>query len=277
MFLLFDIGGTKMRLAVSYDGKNIRDPEVFETPRQFAEALEIIKKFVMDADSSGGGNLYCAGLPGVLDRNKSTLVTAPNLANWVSVPIKQQLEDVCKAKVRLENDAYLAGLGEAVKGAGAGKKIVAYITVGTGVGGVRIVDGRIDESVHGFEPGHQLILIEGAAGKTAHELEDLVAGAGMEMRFGKKPEEIEESVWREAEEYLAIGLVNTILHWSCNVVVLGGGLIINGLFSLDAIREKVGKYLKVFPDVPEITKGTLGDNAGLEGALILVNSASASD
>ena len=62
----------------------------------------------------------------------------------------------------LANDSDLDGLGEATVGAGKGFNIVAYITVSTGIGGVRIVGGKIDVSTYGFEPGHQIIDADGS-------------------------------------------------------------------------------------------------------------------
>jgi len=268
MYLLIDIGGTKMRLAASYEGTNLQEVSLFDTPQNFEDAKKIIKEFVLKADSSPGGNNTCCGLPGVLNKEKDKLIAAPNLKEWIMKPIKVELAEIVGPRLYLENDAGLAGLGEATNGAGKGLGIVAYLTVGTGVGGVRIVDGKIDRSVYGFEPGHQILILEEDPGVKYYELESLVAGAGLELRFGKKPEEIDNSIWEKAEEYLAIGIVNTILFWSPDIVVLGGGLTINERFSLEKINTYVGKYLKVFPNLPDIKKCELGDKAGLNGALI---------
>src|SRR4030066_415253 len=96
MYLLFDIGGTKMRMAKSLDRDSLESIEVQSTPQQFDKALGLI------------------------------------------------------------SDYY-----EKVKGAGKGFNIVAFLTIGTGVGGARIVGGKPDANVFGFEPGHQIIDLGG--------------------------------------------------------------------------------------------------------------------
>ena len=77
----------------------------------------------------------------------------------------------------IANDTAVVGLGEAHRGAGIGYNIVTYITVSTGVGGTRIVDGRIDRRIYGFEPGHQTIDIDNSVweGSASGQLEDLPA------------------------------------------------------------------------------------------------------
>src|SRR6185437_2466030 len=101
------------------------------------------------------------GIAGVLNKAKDQLLNAPNLVNWINQPLGQSLSDIVSVSVKLENDASLGGLGEATYGSGQGYKIVGYLTIGTGVGGTRIVNGRIDQNALGFEPGHQTIDING--------------------------------------------------------------------------------------------------------------------
>ncbi len=270
MFYVFDIGGTKMRLAYSFDGENIQETKFFSTPQDFNNALEIIKNFYVESAKTGNGNskVVC-GLPGVFDRGKTFLAKAPNLPYWVGIQIKNELEKVTEAEVFLENDAALGGLGEATFGEGKGSSIVAFITIGTGVGGVRIVNGKIDKSVFGFEPGHQIINADVVVGGKMVDLEGVVSGIGILTRYGKKAEDIKDiDTWAEIEKFLSIGLTNTILHWSPDVVILGGGLIQNDFISIERIQIEVSKLLTVFPKIPEIRKGILGDEAGLRGGLV---------
>lgn len=270
MYLIFDVGGTKMRLASSFDGENFHDIKIFQTPQDYKKAIDIISDFVAkSSDSSRNGNLLCCGLPGVFDRGKNMLVTAPNLPYWIAKPVKSDLQEITKAQVFLENDAALAGLGEAIKGAGTGSKIVAFLAIGTGVGGARIVDGEIDASVYGFEPGHQIINADVAIAGRMADWESLVSGVGIQTRYGKKAEEIKDrETWAEIEKFVAIGLTNTILHWSPDLVIMGGGLMQSEFISLERIRKNISDVLKVFPSIPEIRKGKLGDEAGPRGGLI---------
>ncbi len=266
MFLVFDIGGTKTRLGRSLDGKSITDVKIFETPKYFDAVLLIIKEYAKDLE--GELEAVCCGLPGVFDFEKQILISAPNLPNWVNKPIKKKFEEVLGNKVFLENDASLAGLGESVKGAGKGYSIVAYITLSTGIGGARIVDQRIDKALFGFEPGHQIIDVDGTILGKRTDLEELVGGASMESRFGKAPNDLKNrKIWRELEKYLAAGLVNTILHWSPEILILGGGITQSKNLSIKNLEARMRSFLRVFPELPIIKKGILGDKAGLYGAL----------
>lgn len=268
MYILIDIGGTKIRMAVSYDGENLEEFETFVTPFDFPSAQKLIGQYVAKFDSSQNKRVVCCGLPGVLNKDKTVLITAPNLPNWTQKQIKKGLSEQLNAVVYLENDTALAGLGEAVSGVGKGYSIVAYLAFGTGVGGVRIVDGEADKSALGFEPGHQIIDADGSIVGRLTDWEGLVGGAGIEARFGQRPENIKDKkIWQSVEKYIAVGLTNTILHWSPEVVILGGSVIKSNFLSLDRISSSVSGLLKVFPLIPEILIGSLGDEAALLGGL----------
>lgn len=261
MYLVFDIGGTNIRLAVSQDGKTLNQLDSIPTAKNFSQAMSSFKE---TAEKLTNGQKIEAAAGGVraLDMTtKDRLVSHPTIPLWVGEPLKQELEKSLGCSVSLENDAAMAGLGEAVFGAGQGKKIVAYITVSTGVGGVRIVDGKIDQSMMGFEPGNQIINVDPPA-----YLERYISGEGIRQRYGVKGENLSDpKAWDEIAKLLAIGLNNTIVHWSPQIVVLGGSVIKS--ISLDKVKSYLNEYLTIFPDCPEIVLATLGDEGGLYGAL----------
>ncbi len=271
MFLVFDIGGTNMRLATSLDGKTLAAIKIIPTPRDFESGIKSIKQI---ADEISGGQKIesvAGGLAGPLDKDKTMLVKSPHIGGWVNKPFKQGLEQVLNTPVSLENDADLAALGEASFGAGVGKNIVAYLTISTGVGGGRVVNKKIDENALGFEPGHQIIVIDGSpcnCGGKGH-LESYVSGSGLERIYGKKGEEITDpQIWDQVAKYLAIGLHNTIVHWSPDIVILGGAVMKN--IDLGQVKKYLAEYLTIFPNPPEINRAKLGDQAGLFGALSLL-------
>lgn len=259
MYLLCDIGGSKIRLSFS-DGTSIGEPKSAPTPQDFSEAIALIKKMSDEVSLGKVAEKAIFGLPGPLNSQRDALVNAPNLPLWINKPIKSELESALNIQVFLENDAALVGIGEAVEGAGKGFKIVAYITVSTGVGGSRIVNGNIDANSLGFEPGHQIIKDDGRT------LEELVSGTALEKIYGKRSEEItDQSVWDEVIKNLSIGLNNTIVHWSPDIVVLGGG--IGRVIALDKLNAQLKKVVKIFPNPPEVVGASLGDDAGLYGGL----------
>jgi len=180
--------------------------------------------------------------------------------------------------VLIENDTALAGLGEAMFGAGRGVEIVAYHTISTGVGGVKIESGAVDAASVGFEPGHQVLDIDRTilGMDITPTLENLVSGTALEQRFGMKARDIPQSdtVWDELAEYLAQGLHNTILYWSPDVIVLGGAMILgNPAIPLEAIRRYTVASMVPEMPTPFITKGELGDEAGLYGGLVILEQA----
>tara|TARA_B100001741_G_scaffold309359_1_gene306894 strand:- start:211 stop:1023 length:813 start_codon:yes stop_codon:yes gene_type:complete len=262
MYLLFDIGATKTRIALSKDRETLHDAVIFDTDQNFEKGMQNIFNAVkrLTRESITG---IAGGVTGTLARDKQVLTRSPNLSGWVEKEIDRAFEDEFKCPAFIENDAAIVGLGEAVAGAGMGKSIVMYVTVSTGVGGVRIVDGEIDEHSLGFEPGNSIIDME-------HTLEELVSGSALEERFGKKAHEIpqDDFVWEELAEKLAYGLHNSMVHWSPDVIVLGGGMIV-GDPAIPVLR--IEKYLKdiskTYPMCPPVKKAQLGTVGGLHGAL----------
>jgi predicted NBD/HSP70 family sugar kinase len=277
MYILFDIGGTKMRLAFSKDAETFGEPRIVETPKDFKEGIASFVTIAKELASGEKIEGVAGGIAGPLNNEKSMLVNSPNISAWINKPLKTELEKALAAPVSIENDASLVGLGEATHGAGKGRRIVAYITVSTGVGGARIVNGKIDESSMGFEPGHQIINFDNDANicpgcnKQGH-LEGYVSGNALEQQYGKKPYEIEdEKIWDETAKILAIGLNNTIMHWSPDIVLLGGSMITKepGI-SVKKVHYYLKDILRIFPNPPLIEKAALQDIGGLYGALALL-------
>lgn len=260
MYLLFDIGGTNLRLAVSDDGKTIGQHKLIPTPPDIENGLQSLKQI----GDKLAGDKKIQGLSGgiavVFDKDKNISIKSTHLQGWVNHNIKENLEKMFGVSVKLENDTAVYGLGEAVFGAGKGSPIVCVLTIGTGVGGVRIVNGKIDEKAFGFEPGHQIIEIDGKdcqCGGKGH-LETYVAGS----YIGR------DADWDQVAKYLAVGLNNTIVHWSPDVVVLGGAVMKS--VSLEKVKAYLEKDLTIFPKLPEIVSAKLGDKGGLYGALAML-------
>jgi len=274
-YVLFDIGGTKTRVAVSSDLKTLGDHTSFKTPPAFADG---VKKIIETINQLTDGNKPLAiagGIRGLLEEDKSGIHNDSALSKWAGKSLVGELQNSFKVPIFLENDSAVAGLGEAVFGAGKGLEIVAYHTVSTGVGGVRIEDGEIDHASAGFEPGHQILDIDRTilGDDIEPTLENLVSGTAIELRFGVKPYDIPQSdvIWEELAEYLAQGLRNTVLYWSPDVIVLGGSMVIGDpKIMVDAVRKYTVQSLDSFVPCPLITEAKLGDEAGLYGAMALL-------
>ena len=277
MYLAFDIGGTKMRVAASHDCKElIGEPKIVKTPKEFDEGMALfgdLARSLCDGDviEAAGG-----GIAGPLNKEKTKLINSPHLPGWIDKPLKEELSKILGSPVYIANDTAIVGLGEAHFGAGKGHKIVVYITVSTGVGGVRIVDGFIDERAFGFEPGHQVIDIDNTVCPqcVSGQLEDLISGTAIERRFRMKPYEVQDkNLWNEElPKWLAYGLANTIMHWSPDVVVLGGSMVVGDpAISISQTEKYLQGILKIYPEIPAIMKAECGDLGGLYGALAFID------
>lgn len=270
MYILFDIGGSKIRIAASYQGKKIDVIEVLKTPKNFKEGISIFKKTIPDLAKGKKIHAVAGGVPGFFDRKKEKIIgCAPNISGWVNKPLAKEIKKITKSPVYLENDADLVGLGEAFYGAGRGHLNIAYFTVSTGVGGGLITNGKISPSIKITEPGKQIIDL-----KNNLTLENLVSGRAIEKKYRKKPYEIlDKKFWGHLAEILAVGVQNTIAHWSPDLVIIGGSMMKKIGIKVPQVEFHLKNILKKTKTdllIPKIKKATLGDLGGLYGALIRV-------
>jgi glucokinase len=266
MYIVADIGGTKMRIASSNDGNSFKEPLIIDTPTSFEDGFNLFVDAVEKVSYGEAPTHVVIGLPGIMSESRDKLFKAPHLKSWERMPVKEMVESKFRnAKVYLENDSALVGLGEAHFGAGRGFSIVAYLTVSTGVGGARIVNGKIDASKYGFEPGHAIVMIDGRP----HELEEFVSGTAIEKKYGKKPWEIDdEDVWDDCARYLALAVYNLEMEWSPDAVVFGGSMFKEVGIKVPKIEKYLHSwYTPIFPTDPVLLKAELGDLGGLYGGL----------
>jgi glucokinase len=263
--IVFDVGGTNVRVARVLNGvpTDVRKEKTANAPAdvvaQIAEASrELAGNEPITAAAGGVAGIIAAD--GVVHHS-------PNLPGWDAYPFGPALREQLGAPVDVRNDADLAGLGEALYGAGKEASIMAYVSVGTGVGGSRICNGRIDPHTFGFEPGHQIVDV--ANGRT---LESLVSGGALQSQHGIHPKELPRDVWEDLTPILAAGLYNTCVYWSPVALVLGGSVLLDpNSFQLDLLARELEKLNRgLFPHLPELRRGTLGDHAGLYGAASLL-------
>lgn len=279
MYFIFDIGGTKIRLAVSDDKKTISNYTVFTTPGDFKEGVDMIVSAARGLSNGKKITAIAGGIGAPLDKNKNGVASSyetvdKSLSNWAGESLRDALETELRAPVFLENDTVVIGLAEASEIKNYQNKVVVYYTVSTGVGGSLIVNGKVGESAFGFEPGNQIIDPTQTLCPNCEKpgrLEDLVGGNYIENRTGKLPEEInDEKFWEEIASYLAIGLTNSAVHWSPDVIIIGGSLMFK--IPLLKVKENFKRNLNIYPEIPKIKKAKLGDLGGLQGSITYLNS-----
>ncbi len=264
MYCVLDIGGTNLRVGVSRDGAALQAIKIAPTPKRFTDGVALIQTFARQLTRDKKIKAVVAGMPGQIDQRSHRHSGAGNLPDWSGKPIAKTLSRLLHAPVLLENDALLAALGEAHRGAGRGYPIVGYLTVSTGLGGAKIVDGKPDANAFGFEPGAHII-----ESKKLQTLESLVSGAAVLRRHKKSAASLSgAAAWNELTRCLAMGIHNAIRFWSPDIMVIGGGLMKR--IAMPRLQREV-RNLFTQPRIPKIKKAALGDRAGLEGALIYLH------
>ncbi len=269
MYLVFDIGGTNMRVGVSQDFQSVMRYEVVPTPPGYAPGIQTLAKLGNRLLGNKTPDFCAGGIAATLSPDRSQIFTSANLPDWTGRFPSQDISKILGCSVRTQNDVALAALGEAKVGAGKDYKIVAYISIGTGVGGAKVVNGQLEITHLGFEPGHQLLVVPGEDGVgKPRELESLISGKSLGLNaknVGQLSNDI--NMARRLNSYVAIGIYNSIVHWSPEIVILGGGVTRSGLIHLDEIRSNVAKISRSYPHLPQILLSSLGDASGLIGAL----------
>lgn len=259
--LVFDIGATRIRMALASEdelGPVVR-METDPTVSGFDRVLDAMQELAQGHRIAA----VVGGTPGQLEGEKGRLVLAPNLPEWVGVPVLERLKARFECPVLVLNDVVLGGLGECHFGAGKPRGIMAYFTVSTGLNAVRIVEGKVDATIDRYEIGHHILETESGEVET---FESLVGGAAMEKRLGRKPREVRDpEIWRTEERHLARGLYNVILDWAPDVVVFGGSMMRD--INLTNLGVELRKLPEIMPSWPILKRATLKDTAGLLGGV----------
>lgn len=279
-----EAGGTKMVCAIGDEFGNLSDRASFPTLTPEETMGKLIDYFKdKQIDALGVGSFGSLSLdPKAADYGAIT--TTPKLA-WRNYPLCKVLSEALKVPVGIDTDVNAAALGEAVYGAGKGLDSLVYYTVGTGVGGGALLDGRL---VHGLvhpEMGHMLLRPDprdpaphGFCPYHDGCLEGMANGPAIEKRWGISAKELPEDhiAWEIEAEYLAQMCVNTIVTLSPKKIVLGGG-VMHQLHLFPRIRKRTLELLNGYVSHPAILENIddyivppgLGDNAGAVGSLLL--------
>lgn len=251
MNIVFDIGGTKMRVAAA-DGDVVGEMRKIPTPQ---DPQEGIAAFAALAREVAGGTFDSAAGSIAADRVDAdgVLHRAKNLSRWQDTPFVRQLAEALGVPVVAANDAAVVGLGELRKGAGRGFDRIAYLTVSTGVGGA-LVSGEADI---GATP------LLGDLTLAVGDLEQQISGTAVKQKFGIEPKDLDSLEERtKLADILAAGLAEIADAWHPDAFIIGGSMIVGvNPIPLDYVRTK-------FSAVP-VKMAELKDDGGLIGGAIL--------
>ncbi|HYO47315.1 MAG TPA: ROK family protein [Gemmatimonadota bacterium] len=161
-----DVGGTDCKVGVVDADGRVRAVTEFETPASPETAVREIERActALAAEVGAGIDRLGLGVPGPLDLERGVIVQAPNLG-WRDVPLRDMVADALGCPVVMDNDANAAAFGEAWVGAGRGARVLLLVTLGTGVGGGVVEDGRVFHGARGLavEIGHMVAVAGGRA------------------------------------------------------------------------------------------------------------------
>jgi glucokinase len=263
-----------------------------------------VRKLEADALSRGWGRAAAIGVavPGPLDLIKGIVMAAPHVAAWRSFPLRARLERELGRDVVLENDANAWALGEFWRGAARGRRNVVLLTLGTGVGGGLIVDGRLVHGRSGMagELGHVTVEADGPpcdcgargcleAYASASGLQRLIESRRSRGKTDRMPAEfidqtgsfsvrrlaaaarrdnaLAKELFSVAGGHLGIAIASFINIFNPEMVVLGGG-VSGALFWMKAemMREIRARAIGFAFRSTKIVRAALGERAGIVGA-----------
>lgn len=283
-----DIGGTQLRVGI-FD-ENFEMIECFKTDNDpnlsveenMDKLIQFIQKFDYDYRSIG------VGAPGPLNIRAGKILNPPNMSNYWGFEIVDYFEKNTHLKTTLNNDANLAGLAEAVLGAGKQYKAVYYITMSTGIGGAYIREkeivngsnslaGEIYNMIINDETPARNGVNEGAVNEQCSG----TAAARMGTEAFSKTMDSKElfSLYKAGNEkaarivdFMIDGMAKAIANIACvcdpDVFIMGGSLAIFNPELIERITEQTKKYA-IIPEYVRILPAQFKDDAGLIGAALL--------
>src|SRR5690348_16808353 len=291
-----DLGGTNLRVAaIDPNGRILRREGATVSfdggPRQVVN--RIVATIERTRENSAGHDLCGVGIgvPGFIDMDAGLIVGSANLPGFQGFPVRDEIQQQLGTPIALENDANAAALGEMWMGAGKDVKDLILITLGTGIGGGIVMNGRV---LHGFtgmagEFGHMTVFPDGnpcGCGNCGclekHASATAVAAMGRMMHFGRdvtgakvfdlakagnvRAKLIFESVGRA----LGIALANLINVFNFPLYLLSGGPLPAWELFAPSMFAEIKKRSFIFERTgTRIEKAVLGADAGLYGAAYL--------
>ena len=302
-----DIGGTNIRVALIDEHGNVilRRKTISEAKKGIDFVLKNLIRLIDEIQEYNSISGIGIGVAGIIDTKEGILTEAPNIANVKDYAFKKNLLDKLSPgiPVYIDNDANCATVGEWWVGAGKGVDSMVALTLGTGVGGGIILDGRLWSGADGMagEIGHMTIYPDGARcncgnygclesyasaeairGMVKEGLEnknvntflkDEIVGVSdnnipeIVMRAAKRGDRYSLSIWERVGEALGITVANLANILNIEMIILGGGISNSWDLFIDRLLSVSKQRALKYPIKRiKVRKGVLGDDAGIIGA-----------
>lgn len=292
-----DVGGTNIRAALVFGREikhrlNVESHAACGIDRSLQQIRSAVARLGLHASAIG------IGIAGIIDSRAGVVKYSPNLKGWSNVPLARIISQTFKLPTRVLNDVNAICLGEWAFGAAKGHRNIFLFTLGTGVGGAAICEGKLLLGTNGFagEFGHTTIDPAGPkciCGQHGH-LERYVGAKYIVARYrnklkrqqkrsirlqnltpqkialaAKKGDHIALEVFSETGYYIGIGVANILALFDPDIVIISGGIARAGRILFDPIRKTVNKLvLGAEHRRYKIVAGKLGDDAGILGAAL---------
>jgi glucokinase len=295
-----DIGGTKVAVGIVDSAGKVLAAEESPTGAEceYARGLDLIANMLKNVSQNAGVKFSGVGIgsTGPVDPFTGDFGEVDFLPKWRGKSLVKDLARIFNVSAAMENDGDAGALGEAGWGAGKNKSRLIYVTLGTGIGGGIILDGKLYRGVDGAHPevGHQVIDPSGPLCSCGYRgcWESLAAGPAMAAwleaaspsdyphRSGLTAKRIcqlagegdalaRSAVDREAK-YLGLGLANLINLFTPDAIVLGGSIMKSSNLFLDGICETIRRGCRFVPfEKTQLLLASLGENANLIGAAMV--------
>jgi len=295
-YLGIEIGGTKLQL-VAGDEKTFQTRHRFDVDRSKG-AIGIRQQIQMSVDdliSSSNAAAVGVGFGGPVDWKTGRICRSHQIEGWSEFPLGEWLRGLTDKPVRVDNDANMAALGESMSGAGIGFNPVFYVTLGSGVGGGLVADGKI---YHGATPGEaeighirldrqgatvesrcsgwavdakiRRLKTSGSADLLARLTGDSIGGEARHLAAAlREKDPAAQGILEETARDLAFGLSHAVHLFHPEVIVLGGGLSLVGEPLRASVAEALSEFtMEAFGDGPQIRLAALGEDSVPAGCLI---------
>lgn len=289
-YLGLDVGGTFLKIAFK-ENETIKTDKI--SIKDFIEDKDKFLNFLTETVDFHKPDRVGIAVAGLVDKKSGLLTNSPNLRALEGLNIKEYLEKKLNVEVFIDNDANVAAFGEYVYGNGKGSKVLVCLTLGTGLGGGLVLDGKIFSGVSGsaMEIGHITVEKDGFPCHCGRKgcLEAYVSSYGLErihciLTEDKKTSFEIISLLRENDKkalesfeifthYLSIGIMNIVHIFNPDKVLLSGGIVENFPETIDLVKSKINSLVFPLPlrDL-SIDAGKLGSWSGAYGALALAES-----
>ena len=278
-----DLGGTAIKL-----GRFAQDGTCFESisiptpqPSTPEAVIEAIATAVIQLNSEKKAVAIGLGMPGPADAEGKIALVSINLSGWHNVPIAEELEAKTSLPTVIANDANCAGLGEAWLGAGKDYQNFILLTLGTGVGGAIILDGKLFTGRIGSAGELGLITLnpEGHPCNSGNRgsLEQHTSATAIKRETGKSPAEWGKladkndqsalTFWEDYGKLLGAGIASLLYILTPEVVIIGGGVCASAKYFLPVLEKEINQ--RVMPTSRaglKIIVAELGNQAGITGA-----------